>query len=268
MRVLIFGATGGTGRQLISQARDRGHTVTAFARDPAALEGDGVRVVRGDALDADAVARAIPDHDAVLCALGRPAARPGRVRSRGTQNIVRAMQASGTRRLVCQSALGIGGTRRQLPPRYRWLLVPLLLRPTFAEHERQEAVVRDSGLDWTIVRAGALTDGGDTPTPGTVPPPPDGTSPSRSRAPTSRPSCSISSRRRRISTPPRPCRTEGLNQRVWMRSPCGPKMASAAAGPPTAPSQCGTRQENSAASPGSSTKSSSPSTSRSRPDRT
>ena len=165
MRVLIFGATGGTGRQLISQARDRGHTVTAFARDPAALEGDGVRVVRGDALDADAVARAIPDHDAVLCALGRPAARPGRVRSRGTQNIVRAMQASGTRRLVCQSALGIGGTRRQLPPRYRWLLVPLLLRPTFAEHERQEAVVRDSGLDWTIVRAGALTDGGDTPTP-------------------------------------------------------------------------------------------------------
>lgn len=63
------------------------------------------------------------------------------------------------RRLICQSTIGIGETRTLLPPLYRYVLVPLLLRGTFAEHERQETIVRSSKLDWTIVRAGALTDG-------------------------------------------------------------------------------------------------------------
>ena len=62
------------------------------------------------------------------------------------------------RRLVCVSAIGIGDSRAMLPPRYRYLLAPSLLRSTFAEHARQEAAVRASGLDWTIVRAGALHD--------------------------------------------------------------------------------------------------------------
>jgi putative NADH-flavin reductase len=160
MRLLIFGATGGTGRELVRQALDQGHSVTAFARDPAALDGrDGVQALAGDVLDAAAVERAVIGHDAVVCALGKPATRPGRVRSEGTRNIVRAMERSGPARLICQSTIGIGDTRPLLPPLYRYLLVPLLLRPTFAEHERQEALVRSSNLDWTIVRAGALTDG-------------------------------------------------------------------------------------------------------------
>ena len=160
MRLLIFGATGGTGRELVSQALERVHAVTAFARDPAALEQrDGLRVIAGDVLDAAAVERAVAGHEEVLCALGRSAARPGTVRSQGTRNIIRAMERAGPRRLICQSTIGIGDSRPLLPPLHRYLLVPLLLRRTFAEHERQEAAVRSSRLDWTIVRAGALSDG-------------------------------------------------------------------------------------------------------------
>jgi uncharacterized protein YbjT (DUF2867 family) len=160
MRLLIFGATGGTGRELVRQALDRGHRVTAFARDPAALgERDDVEGVTGDVLDPAAVERAVAGHDAVLCALGASATRPGTVRSQGTRNIVRAMERVGPRRLICQSTIGIGDSRPLLPRLYRYVLVPLLLRRTFDEHERQEEIVRSSQLDWTIVRAGALTDG-------------------------------------------------------------------------------------------------------------
>ena len=160
MRLLIFGATGGTGRELVRQALDQGHAVTAFARDPAVLNARGdLRAVAGDVLDAAAVERAVAGHDAVLCALGSPATRPGKVRSEGTLNILWAMESSGPRRLICQSTIGIGDSRALLPPLYRYVLVPLLLRATFAEHERQEAVVRSSELEWTVVRAGALTDG-------------------------------------------------------------------------------------------------------------
>jgi uncharacterized protein YbjT (DUF2867 family) len=163
MNVLIFGATGGTGRELVRQTLERGHSVTAFARDPSALgERAGLRLVAGDVLDAGAVERAVVGHDVVLCALGAPAAKAGNVRSQGTRNIVRAMQAVGPRRLILQSTIGIGKTRGLLPPLYRYVLVPFLLRRTFAEHERQEAAVRSSDLEWTIVRAAALTDGEST----------------------------------------------------------------------------------------------------------
>lgn len=160
MNVLIFGATGGTGRELVRQALDRGHSVTAFARDPSALgERDGLRWLAGDVLDATAVERAVAGHDVVLCVLGAPATKPGNVRSQGTRNIVRAMEDAGPRRLICQSTIGIAETRGLLPPLYRYIIVPFLLRRTFAEHERQEAAVRSSDLQWTIVRAAALTDG-------------------------------------------------------------------------------------------------------------
>jgi uncharacterized protein YbjT (DUF2867 family) len=82
MNVLIFGATGGTGRELVRQAIDRGHSVTAFARDPTVLgERHGLRWLAGDVLDAGAVEQAVAGHDVVLCVLGAPAIKPGTVRS-------------------------------------------------------------------------------------------------------------------------------------------------------------------------------------------
>lgn len=167
MRVIVFGATGGTGRQLVEQALAQGHEVTAFLRNPEklGLSHANLRLVRGDALAATAVERAMPGHDAVLCALGAPALKTGVIRSAGTRNIVAAMEKAGVKRLICQTSLGYGDSRAVLkitPFFFRFIIAPLLLRQGFADHERQEAHIRASRLDWVIARPGNLTDGGRT----------------------------------------------------------------------------------------------------------
>jgi putative NADH-flavin reductase len=164
MKLLIFGAAGGTGRHLVEQALGQGHDVTAFVRDPRKLKAARERLaaVQGDVMNAAAVERAMPGHDAVLCALGSPALKTGTVRSAGTRNIVSAMEKAGVQRLVCLSSLGCGDSRAVMnaaPFFSRYIVVPLLLRRVFAEHERQEECIRRSRLDWTIVRPGYLTDG-------------------------------------------------------------------------------------------------------------
>jgi putative NADH-flavin reductase len=113
-------------------------------------------------MDPAAVEAAVQGHDAVVCALGTPATTRNTVRSQGTANIVRAMETLGVRRLVCISSIGIGDSAPMLPWLYRWILVPLLLRQGFAEHELQEASIRQSATDWTVVRPGALTNGSST----------------------------------------------------------------------------------------------------------
>jgi putative NADH-flavin reductase len=164
MKLLIFGATGGTGRELVRQALSRGHDVTAFARHPTKLEldHDGVTVVPGDVTDAAAVRDAVPGHDAVLCTIGAPALARTTVRTDGTRNIVAAMAEAGVRRLICQSSLGIGDSLTVPMPRYVKLLFPVVLRRTFADHEGQEHLIRQSKLDWTITRPTKMTDGGRT----------------------------------------------------------------------------------------------------------
>jgi putative NADH-flavin reductase len=162
MRLLVFGSTGGTGREIVDQALAQGHTVTALARDPAKLGKRHARltVVQGDVLDAASVEQAMPDHEAVLCAIG--AGTRGGLRSAGTRNIVRAMEKAGVRRLVCQTSLGYGDSREVLntsPLYFKYIVVPFVLRRAFADHAQQEEHIQGSGLDWIIVRPANLTDG-------------------------------------------------------------------------------------------------------------
>lgn len=161
MNLLIFGATGGTGRQLVEQALAQGHAVTAFARNPAklGLAHPNLRVAQGDVLNLGAVEQAVLGQEAVLSALGAPAAQRSAVRSEGTRNIVRAMTAAGVRRFVCLTTLGMGDSRAALPFSYKYLIVPLFLRRAFADSEIQEEGIRQSQLDWTIARPGTLTNG-------------------------------------------------------------------------------------------------------------
>ncbi|TGE27714.1 NAD(P)-dependent oxidoreductase [Hymenobacter metallicola] len=164
MNLLIFGATGGTGRQLVLQALEAGHHVTAFVRTPAklALAHPQLRLVQGDVLDYAAVLAAMPGHDAVLSALGAPATRKEAVRSTGTRHILRAMEACGLQRFICLTTLGMGDSRAALPFTYKYFIVPLFLRSAFADSEIQERYIRQSPVAWTIARPGTLTNGSRT----------------------------------------------------------------------------------------------------------
>src|SRR5512147_3139820 len=111
MRILIVGATGGTGRELVEQALERGHEVTAFARRPeaVAVRHERLRVARGDVMDAASVAAAVAGQEAVLSALGHKRwLYPTRILSQGTANVLDAMAKQGVRRFVCETSLGVG----------------------------------------------------------------------------------------------------------------------------------------------------------------
>jgi putative NADH-flavin reductase len=162
MKLTIFGSTGGTGRQVVVQALEQGHDVTAFARTPEKIGQmhERLQIVKGNVLNPASVERAIYGQDAVLCTLGMPAMMDKTmVRTIGTKNIIRAMEKNGVKRFICQSSLGVGDSHDMLPFHYRYLIVPLMLRRVFADHERQEQAVKESPLDWIIVRPGILTDG-------------------------------------------------------------------------------------------------------------
>jgi len=159
MKLIIFGPTGNVGSELVRQALDQGHTVTAFVREPSRIlvEHRNLTLAQGNALDPASVQKSIQGHDAVLCALG--AGRKGRVRSEGTRNIVQAMEASGVRRLICQTTLGLGDSRANLDVFWKHIMFGMLLRTAYNDHVGQEGHVMRSTLDWTIVRPGAFTDG-------------------------------------------------------------------------------------------------------------
>jgi putative NADH-flavin reductase len=161
MRILVLGATGGTGRQVVAQALERGHAVTAFVRSPEKLleRHTLLRVVQGDIARPDTIRPAMRGQEAVVSALGVRTLRPTTLLSDALPEILSAMNASRVRRIVWESSLGVGETRGRLGPLYNWFLIPVLLRHVFADKERQEKILRASPLDWTIVQPAALTNG-------------------------------------------------------------------------------------------------------------
>jgi putative NADH-flavin reductase len=164
MKLSIFGSTGGTGRQIVAQALEHGHDVTAFARSPEKLDQRqaNLEVIKGDVLDFTSAERAVQGQDAVLCTLGLPPLDKSNLRSKGTKNIIRAMEKFGVKRFICQSTAGVGDSRDTLPFLMKYLIVPFLLRSAWADHEIQENHIKESPLEWIIVRPAALTDGGHT----------------------------------------------------------------------------------------------------------
>jgi putative NADH-flavin reductase len=168
MKLTIFAATGGIGRQLLEQAVAAGHDVTAVVRSPEKLSGVAVRVVRADLASPDpaALESAVGGADAVLSGLGARSKAEAGVAARGTSAIVAAMQATHVRRIVVVSAAPVGtmsSPGRPKPPKHdpgdgffmRHVATPLVkvaLREHYADLALMEDVLRDSGLDWTVVR--------------------------------------------------------------------------------------------------------------------
>jgi len=170
MKVLVVGATGGSGRAAVDELLLRGHEVTAFSRHATTLEAvpGQLRAINGDATDPAAVDRVVRGQGAVIVTLGisenalrvrwlGASGTPMDVRSRGTRNVITAMRQHGVGKLVVQTTYGVGATRDRLPPLYR-LIFWLVLRPQIADTEQQERAVRASGLDWVIAQPVSLTD--------------------------------------------------------------------------------------------------------------
>jgi putative NADH-flavin reductase len=161
MQLLIFGATGSLGSHIVAQALAQGYTVKAFTRNAAKLPAQPrLTVIQGDVSHLDEVTQAVMNVDAVLCALGDGA--KGTIRSSGTHHIVEAMKKTGVRRLICQTTLGCGDSWNNLNFFWKKVMFGFLLKKAFQDHERQEKIILESGLDFTIVRPSAFTN--DAPT--------------------------------------------------------------------------------------------------------
>lgn len=162
MRLLVFGATGATGQQIVMQGLQQGHELTVFVRNPAKLtfRDDRLRVVVGSVPeDADAISAAVRGQDAVISALGvRNSLKSGNLISRAMRTIVPAMERQAVRRLIFTSGFGVGDTRRDAPLLPR-IMYRVLLTDIFADKADAEHYLRESSLDWTLVYPVLLTNG-------------------------------------------------------------------------------------------------------------
>lgn len=164
MKIIVFGATGRTGREVVRQASARGHSVTAFVRNPARLPaGLAQEVIEGDVLDGEKVASVIAGNDAVLSALGTANLKRSELLEAASKNIVAGMMLHSVRRLIVLGAAGAapgaGKYQNALTNIAFWLIRSTLLRQPFRSQEAQERVLTASEVDYTIVRPAQLTDG-------------------------------------------------------------------------------------------------------------
>jgi len=162
MKLAVFGATGGTGKQLVEQALAAGHEVVAFARDPSKLttRHERLTIAPGDVTDQAAVECAVNGVEAVISVLGPRDNDRSKPITRGTQNILAAMKKYGVRRFVLSSTPSASDPNDLPDFRFKIAigLVRLTLRSAYEDIVNTAQVVRASDCDWTIVRVSMLTD--------------------------------------------------------------------------------------------------------------
>src|SRR5215472_5765047 len=161
MNILVFGASGRTGRELVKQALAQGQTVTAFVRHPASFDiaHPQLKIVQGDAADRASVESAVRGQDAVICALGAAnLLKRDQAVVVGVHNIIMAMESAGVRRLIYLSADTVHDSRDELNA-LRKVFVPLLFHNSAADHEINESMIKQSHVDWIIIRPPMLTNG-------------------------------------------------------------------------------------------------------------
>ena len=155
-RIVIFGATGQTGIQLVKEALGQNYLVTAFVRDPAKLQitHENLKVVTGDVRNPRDVDKAVEGHDAVLSVLGtKPFHKP--ICALGILNIITAMKEHNVQRLIAESAHGARESNKEIST----MILRLVLRPVMKDKDEMENIIENSGLEWVVVRPTMLTNG-------------------------------------------------------------------------------------------------------------
>ena len=161
MKLLILGATGKTGRHVVTQALEAGHDVTILARDrsKADFKHERLRVVDGDVRDNAALGGAMPGQDAVISAIGRGMSfKSENLIEQSVPGILATMQAHRVKRLMFTSAMGVGDSYREAPVMAK-IFFRTLLRGIYADKAIGDQMIRNSALDWTIVQPVQLNDG-------------------------------------------------------------------------------------------------------------
>jgi len=142
---------------------EQGLAVTALVRDPVKANfAPAVVLAVGNVLDQGSLTRAVEGQEAVVCSLGSGITGPLKdmtLLSEGTRNLIAAMQEKNVRRIICITGIGAGESKGHGPWYYNWLFQPLVLRGVYEDKTRQEDLVRKSGLVWTLVRPGLMTNG-------------------------------------------------------------------------------------------------------------
>jgi putative NADH-flavin reductase len=165
MKLLLIGASQGIGFELLKQALQAEYEVTLIARNPDRLEitHEHLKVFKGDILSSSVLEQTMNGQDAVCITIGiKPTRKPVSVYSEGTKTAIEAMKKSSCRRLLCVTGIGAGDSRGHGGFFYDKIINPLLLKTGYEDKDRQEAIIRQSELDWEIIRPGFLTNGAHT----------------------------------------------------------------------------------------------------------
>jgi putative NADH-flavin reductase len=166
MKILLLGATGRTGKQIIVEAIKRGHSITAIVRDPSKLKDYQISIIKGTPYDLETVEQAIPGCEAVINTLNisrktdNPWARltaPKDLISRSASNAISAMKKAGLKRYIAISTIGAGSSWRNAPVILKLIVSTSNLKYAFRDHGTQESMLQNSDMDYTICRAPMLT---------------------------------------------------------------------------------------------------------------
>lgn len=162
MKILVIGASGPLGLEVVKMAAERSFSVSAFVRSPETFKeiSSAVNLIKGDVFDLKSLEQAMVGQDAVISTFGTKLIRkPTTLLSDGTKNIIKAMESSGVPRFVCITGIGAGNSKGHGGFLYDKILEPFLLHEIYNDKTRQEEVIRKSQLEWTIVRPAILTNG-------------------------------------------------------------------------------------------------------------
>ena len=162
MKILVIGGSRGIGKALVNCALDDNHQVTVLARNPEKidLEHPGLAVLPGDILDTDSLRAGVAGQDAVCSCIGVPITfKPVTVFSQGAANVVEVLGESGGIPYVTVTGVGAGETKGHGGFLYDSIFKPLFLKTIYEDKDREEDIIRDSALNWLIVRPAGLTNG-------------------------------------------------------------------------------------------------------------
>jgi putative NADH-flavin reductase len=162
MKLAIIGGTGKTGKELLKQGLAAGHHITALVRNPkkVKIQHPNLKVIQGNVLNVADLETIFKEKDAVLSALGHKRfLGPSNILSQGTENILQAMKTDKVSRFICITSMGINDNKYRLGLYYTLFVIPFIVFFYFRDKAKQELLILESDLNWTIVRPGQMTNG-------------------------------------------------------------------------------------------------------------